>query len=142
MNPPVRIKWTGRIAGYLCDFNHPIEHRDRIFNIPRSADDYSTFRHEGQGRISIGAHPSLRHPWNEAIVHYDRLPTLARHIQIGEDDHGIWIAGRVNLWNWMWHYHFKQPDLSPDWRQLGGHLDLVAILAIAKPKIVFAGRQA
>jgi hypothetical protein len=138
VNAPVKIRWTGRIAGYMIDFNHVIEHRDRVIRMPHSTTDYEAFREHASGRISIGAHPSMRLSWAEAAGHYERLPTLARNIKIGEDDYGIWIAGRVNFWNWMRFYWFKQPDLSPDWRQINGNLELVAILAIRKPKPVLA----
>lgn len=65
------------------------------------------------------------------LAHYDRLTTLA-HVRAGEDARGIWVAGVAAP-------GLTAADLrvlggqkfSGDWRDVGGHLELVEVLALA-----------
>lgn len=70
----------------------------------------------------------------DATAHYDNTALAAADVNVGEDEHGIWVAGAV------------RPDLSAekarelrgavlsgDWRSVNGNLELVALLAVNVP---------
>jgi hypothetical protein len=68
------------------------------------------------------------------LAHYEDTGTVAADVAVGEDAHGIWVAGAL------------RPDvtadkvralraspLSGDWRRIGSGLELVAALAVNIP---------
>lgn len=69
-----------------------------------------------------------------AIAHHDVMRAVA-YVRAGEDEHGIWVAGIVAP-------EADERDLavlgrqkvSGDWRDIGGNLELVEVLALAREK--------
>src|SRR4029079_16942320 len=59
---------------------------------------------------------------------------VAADVRVGEDEHGIWVAGALRS-------HLSDEDvrafraalLSGDWRRIAGRLELVAALAVNVP---------
>jgi len=84
------------------------------------------------GVISIGdGHADGQLNAAAAIAHYDNTCTAVADVTIGEDEHGIWCAG------WMRPgtteqdvYDLRASDVSGDWREVAGALELVAVLAV------------
>ena len=87
------------------------------------------------GVLSVGGgHADIELGIRDAIAHYDNTATGVADVAIGEDNHGIWVAGGV------------RPDATPeqvrvlratspsgDWRRLNTNLELVAVLNVNVP---------
>lgn len=125
----------GRVYGYIAPAG--VRHRsfrDRVVNVPLKKVDYSRFM-GGEtivadgGRVSTGSitmgcgHASTTANLNgqQAAEHYDNSCSIVATVRVGENEHGVWMAGAL------------LPDidsaqlrrimacrLSGDWR---GHLD-------------------
>lgn len=146
----LHITDDGRLFGHAAvwDVCH-IGFEDACVTAPRSETDYAYF-HLGEvkveveqgeattipcGQISLGTgHADLRASKEAAIEHYDDTSTVAAHVVAGEDEHGIWLAGalapdlpeeRVR--------ELRGAKISGDWRNVDGHLELVAMLAVNVP---------
>jgi 2'-5' RNA ligase len=85
------------------------------------------------GQITIGTgHASLYVGARPAAEHYDNTGTAVADVAVGNDKHGIWLAGQI------------RPGADPsavfalraagrvsgDWRNIGGKLRLVALLGV------------
>jgi 2'-5' RNA ligase len=85
------------------------------------------------GQITVGmGHASMNANAQAAVEHYDDTSCAVVDVAVGNDVHGIWVAGAV------------RPDADPakvralraagrvsgDWRRIGGKLRLVGLLAI------------
>jgi hypothetical protein len=88
------------------------------------------------GVITMGtghASPGLR--MQAAAEHYDNTGSIVASVAIGEDETGIWVAGAF--------HPQATPEqratlaaagaISGDWREVGGHLELMAALAVNVP---------
>lgn len=88
------------------------------------------------GQITVGTgHAHLYKNAQAAAEHYDNTGTAVADVAIGNDEHGIWVAGAI------------RPDVdikkirdlrasgqvSGDWRRIGGQLRLVGLLAVNVP---------
>jgi hypothetical protein len=112
---------------------------------PSSRTDYSFF-HLGElelddgsrmpvGKITLDTgHADRRLGWQKTVAHYDDTGKVVAYVRAGEDEHGIWVSGAID------------PDLpanrvrelraavpSGDWRDIGGNLEMVAVLAVNVP---------
>jgi hypothetical protein len=87
------------------------------------------------GKLTVGGgHADPSAGFVAATQHYDDVGTAVASVFAGEDDYGIWVAGRVIP---------GTPDdrvaelmrspLSGDWRRIGGTLELVAAHAVNVP---------
>jgi hypothetical protein len=143
----VDIDDDGRIHGYpaatwdSCHLSFP----DECVTPPRSQTDYAYFR-VGAVRCSDGSRVStgpltLRgghadRTWSlaRAMAFYDDTDSAFADVAIGENQHGIWIAGAL------------RPDASPrdvrtamasgfsgDWRWTGRSHELIALSAVNTP---------
>jgi hypothetical protein len=145
---PLRVTEEGQVYGHMAPWGvcHKafLAQGGQCITPPSSPDDYAHFKTgeivtaEGD-RVRVGAltintgHASTEHALSarQALAHYDDTGTQVAYVTVGEDDYGIWVAGAV------------APDATPeqvaklrastlsgDWRKLGGHLELVAALAV------------
>jgi hypothetical protein len=87
----------------------------------------------GYGTIGTG-HASIRHDAIDAAAHYDNTGTVAFEYAVGEDEHGIWFAGRMlpGLGEAM-ERKARGTVFSGDWRTIRGRLELVASLGVNVP---------
>jgi hypothetical protein len=85
------------------------------------------------GQITIGTgHASLYMKARPAADHYDNTGTAIADVAVGNDKHGIWLAGQIRPG--------ADPEavfalraagrVSGDWRNVGGKLRLVALLGV------------
>lgn len=147
--PPydVVIEDDGRIHGYpaatwdACHLSFP----DECVNPPRSASDYAYFK-VGSVRTASGArvrtgpltlrggHADRTLSASRAMAFYDDTNSAFADVNIGENEHGMWIAGSL------------RPEVSPeqvrvamgsgfsgDWRGFGDDLELIALSAVNTP---------
>jgi len=84
------------------------------------------------GVISIGGgHANGRATLRSATEHYDNTCTAVADVSVGEDEHGIWCAGWVRPGATDAQVAaLRASDVSGDWREVGGNLEMVAALAV------------
>lgn len=142
---PVTVTEDGRVFGYAALRNVCHVGLPGCTTMPSSLTDYAHFLRKPQmtrdgtvvptGVITVGgghADPSLG--LVPALAHYDDVGAAVAKVFAGEDEHGLWVAG------WVLPYadpvkvqQLSDLDVSGDWRQAGGNLELIAICAVNTP---------
>lgn len=142
---PVTVTEDGRVFGYAALRNVCHVGLPGCTTMPSSLTDYAHFLRKPQmtregttvpvGVITVGgghADPSLG--LVPALAHYDDVGSAVAKVFAGEDEHGLWVAG------WVLPYadpvkvqQLSDLDVSGDWRQAGGNLELIAICAVNTP---------
>lgn len=88
------------------------------------------------GQITLGTgHASLSLGASQAAEHYDNTGTAVADVAVGNDEHGIWVAGAVRPGTDTHRARELRASgqVSGDWRRIGGHLRLVGLLAVNVP---------
>lgn len=88
------------------------------------------------GQITVGTtHASLDKNHRAASDHYDNTGTAVADVAVGNDAHGIWVAGsiRPSASGDRIHELRAAGQVSGDWRRIGGALRLVGLLAVNVP---------
>lgn len=93
------------------------------------------------GRVSVGqitvgtGHAPLSYGAVPATEHYDHTGHAVADVTVGNDDHGIWVAGSVRPGAdpTMVHALRAAGQVSGDWRRIGRALRLVGLLAVNVP---------
>jgi 2'-5' RNA ligase len=144
---PLQVTKEGRVYGHVAEWKQC--HLDSVLagdvctSPPRSETDYSFFLNSGVvlldndtqaavGQISVGdGHAGPRMSVRGALHHYDSTSTAVADVTCGEDDHGIWVAGwiRPGTSDEMV-TALRASDVSPDWREVRGNLEMIALLAV------------
>lgn len=138
------------VFGHLCLWNTcHIGFAGKCVTPPRSASAYAYFMvHStqalqdggtqttipvGYGTIGTG-HADVRRDALAAAEHYDNTGTVAFEYTVGEDEHGVWFAGRMlpGLSEEM-EAKARGTVFSGDWRTIRGRLELVASLGVNVP---------
>jgi hypothetical protein len=143
---PLVVLDDGRLVFHLAlwDTCHT-GYTGQCVKAPHSAINYALFRTgavktaEGSlvatGPLTVDtSHAGLHDSRLAALRHYDHTGTAVADVAVGEDSFGIWCAGAL------------RPDVtenqlrvlrasatSGDWRDWGGNLELIAILAVNTP---------
>lgn len=140
----------GRVYGHLaCWGTCHIGFQGKCVTPPRSNSSYAYFAvHStraiddngnivdvpvGYGTIGTG-HADIRADALAAAEHYDNTGTAAFELAIGEDDWGIWVAGRLMPGlDELTEHKARGTVFSGDWRTIRGGLELVASLGVNTP---------
>lgn len=70
----------------------------------------------------------------DTLAHYEHTGRAIADVRVGEDAHGIWVAGALRPTVTAEQVRaLRASPLSGDWRRLGGALELVAALAVNTP---------
>lgn len=87
------------------------------------------------GQITIdGSHAGLELGLRAAAAHYDNTGTAIADVTAGEDEHGIWVSGKLRSTVTAEQLHaLRAAALSGDWRRIQGNLEMVAALAVNVP---------
>lgn len=88
------------------------------------------------GQITVGTgHAPLHLGHRAASEHYDNTGVAVADVTVGNDSHGIWIAGSVRPGADPGRVHELRASgqVSGDWRRIGGQLRLVGLLAVNVP---------
>lgn len=88
------------------------------------------------GQITLGTgHADISAGHRAATEHYDNTGTAVADVAVGNDAHGIWVAGSVRPGTPADKIHELRASgqVSGDWRNIGGHLRLVGLLAVNVP---------
>lgn len=143
---PLTITDEGRVYGHLARWGVCHTGFDgTCIMAPRTSNGYASFLVgeevcDNGERVPVGAltlgtgHAGEHLTARPAAAHYDDTGTRGAHVTIGEDRHGVWVAGAV--------LHSTTPEdvrlmratpLSGDWRRIGTSLELVAALHVNTP---------
>lgn len=142
---PLTITSDGRVYGHLAAWNTTHIGMPGRVTPPHSRTDYAYFKtgvvacadgsevNVGQLTLS-GGHAPLSADASGAAKHYDDTASAVADLNVGEDKHGIWMAGAL------------RPDVddakvralrasapSGDWRPIGRGLELVAACQVNVP---------
>jgi hypothetical protein len=88
------------------------------------------------GQITLGTgHADINASSRVAVEHYDNTGVAVADVAVGNDAHGIWVAGSVRPGTDPLRIHELRASgqVSGDWRNIGGHLRLVGLLAVNVP---------
>lgn len=88
------------------------------------------------GQITVGTgHADMNSQAQKAAAHYDNTGWAVADVAVGNDAHGIWVAGAVrpNAEATKVHDLRASGQVSGDWRRIGGKLRLVGLLAVNVP---------
>ncbi len=140
---PLYIDEGERVIGHLAAWG--VEHISHPgVYAPRSHSDYAYFAtrplRTDDGRISVGClsiegnHASETLGWRDTLDHYANTCLAWADVAIGEDDHGIWFSGQVRPGLSAKVLHAGEASgTSGDWRRIGAHLELLAVLSVNTP---------
>lgn len=158
---PWTVTEDGRVFGHLALWGTcHTGFADRCKTPPRSASGYAYYRVHGArarddagntvrvpvgyvtvsrapgigGHAGIGTGHAARMSAAEVAAHYDNTCTAAAEVAAGEDEFGIWVAGRLlpGLDDDT-AYKVAGAALSGDWRRIRGSMELLAALAVNTP---------
>ena len=133
----------GRVFGHIAAWGTCHVGYDGVcVTPPSSASGYAYYatgqvplddgRYASTGVISLGGgHAGIRHGFRAAAAHYDSTSSAVADVSVGEDEHGIWCAGWVrpgvgaDTANAL-----MASDISGDWREIGGKMEMIAALAV------------
>jgi hypothetical protein len=152
---PLTITADGHIFGHLATWRECHSGvTDRCVRAPRSHSGYAYYATKAvlcqgdelvsTGVISMGTgHAQLWQDSDAAKAHYDNTGTAVADVATGDDQYGIWYNGalRPNV-DEVTVRNLRASALSGDWRQKGGHLELVAALAVNVPGFPVVRTQA
>lgn len=143
---PVSVTEDGRVFGHAAAWNSCHTGFADTCVSPPFENDYGYFTTgevltaEGHrvavGQITLGTShaPTRGLSVNAAVDHYGNTGVAVADVTAGTDDHGIWIAGSVRPGVDSDRLHaLRASALSGDWRRIGGHLRMVALLAVNVP---------
>lgn len=88
------------------------------------------------GQITVGTgHAPLAYGHRAAADHYDNTGAAVADVAVGNDGHGIWVAGSVRPGTDESRIRELRAagQVSGDWRRIGGSLRLVGLLAVNVP---------
>lgn len=142
---PLTIDDDGRVYGHIAAWGTCHTGYDRCVTPPRGG-DYSTFMSVGRVtceddiQVSTGAlvwgtqHADLSLSLLAAFAHYEVASHGFADVRVGEDEHGIWMAGALRPHVTFGDLRTLQAlSVSGDWRQRQGRLDMIAALAVNVP---------
>lgn len=153
---PLTIDDDGRVYGHLAEWNTcHTSYANQCVLAPKSACDYAYFRtgarrvldddgeptQIGIGKLTVvlnaddDGHAGGTLSAMPAAAHYDNVATAVADVEVGEDRHGIWVAGAVRPTATPEQVDaLRASTLSGDWRPVnGGRLELVAALGVNTP---------
>lgn len=88
------------------------------------------------GQITVGTgHAPLSYGYRAASDHYDNTGAAVADVAVGNDAHGIWVAGSLRPGTDEARIRELRAagQVSGDWRRIGGSLRLVGLLAVNVP---------
>jgi hypothetical protein len=147
LDGPMAITITdeGRVFGHIAVWGTCHVGLPGCVTAPSSQTEYAYFMTGGEktaegvtvpvGKLTVGGgHAEPNAGFVAAAEHYDNVGTAVASVFAGEDEHGIWVAGRILPG--VSHEAVSALQRSPisgDWRRIGGNLELVAAHAVNVP---------
>lgn len=144
---------TGILSGYLAAWGTcHVGFRDRCITPPRSKSGYAYYNIRpvttDEGTVYCGlitmdtGHAPLDFTAASTIAHYDNTGTQAAVVRVGEDQHGIWLAGiTLPTLTPAQRLRLSLASFSGDWRGMRGGAELMAALAVNTPGFPLAATK-
>jgi len=143
---PITITDDGRIYGHAAQWGSCHIGQEGVCVQPPHEDAHPYYRtgevkcDDGSrvavGQITVGTgHAPLHMGASPAAEHYDNTGAAVADVAVGNDAHGIWVAGAVRPGADPLKVYELQAagQVSGDWRRIGGELRLVGLLAVNVP---------
>lgn len=152
---PITVTDEGRVYGHLATWNTcHTGFTGQCVTPPRSPSNYAYFTVHtttaldengtpttipvGYGTMAktpdSGGHAPIRADALTAAEHYDNTCCAVYELTAGEDDHGIWVAGRLMPGlDEATEHRARGAALSGDWRPIRGRRELIAALGVNTP---------
>lgn len=140
---PFTVHADGRVYGLVARWGTcHIGFTDRCVTVPKSGSAYKHFRNknvltaEGDlvatGPIFMDTvHPNLRLKASDTQAFYADTGCAVADVALYENEHGIVAAGALRPGLTPEQVRrFRGSDVSPDWRQMGGRLEVVGLLSV------------
>lgn len=142
---PLTVTDEGQVFGHIAPWGQCHVGLPGCTTPPQSFTGYAHFLRKDQmtregtavpvGIVTVGGgHPDPEFGMVRAMGHYDNPDWATAKVFAGEDEYGIWVAG------WILPYadpvkvqQLKDVDVSGDWRQAGGNLELMGLAAVVEP---------
>ncbi|MEU9323195.1 hypothetical protein AB0D91_05185 [Streptomyces canus] len=143
---PITVTDDGRIYGHAAQWGSCHIGQDDVCVQPPHEDAHPYYRtgevvcadgaRVAVGQITVGTgHAPLHYGATPAAEHYDNTGAAVADVAVGNDAHGIWVAGCVRPGADPLKVYELQAagQVSGDWRRIGGQLRLVGLLAVNVP---------
>jgi hypothetical protein len=143
---PITVTDDGRIYGHAAQWGSCHIGQDDVCVQPPHEDAHPYYRtgevvcadgsRVAVGQITVGTgHAPLHYGAVPAAEHYDNTGAAVADVAVGNDAHGIWVAGAVRPGADPLRVYELQAagQVSGDWRRIGGQLRLVGLLAVNVP---------
>jgi hypothetical protein len=143
---PITVTDEGRIYGHAAQWGSCHIGQDEVCVQPPHEDAHPYYRtgevvcadssRVAVGQITVGTgHAPLHYGATPAAEHYDNTGAAVADVAVGNDAHGIWVAGCVRPGADPLKVYELQAagQVSGDWRRIGGELRLVGLLAVNVP---------
>jgi len=143
---PITVTDDGRIYGHAAQWGSCHIGQDEVCVQPPHEDAHPYYRtgevvcadgsRVAVGQITVGTgHAPLHYGAVPAAEHYDNTGAAVADVAVGNDAHGIWVAGAVRPGADPLKVYELQAagQVSGDWRRIGGQLRLVGLLAVNVP---------
>jgi hypothetical protein len=143
---PITVTDDGRIYGHAAQWGSCHIGQEGVCVQPPHEDAHPYYRtgevacEDGTrmavGQITVGTgHAPLHLGASPAAEHYDNTGAAVADVAVGNDAHGIWVAGCVRPGADPLRVYELQAagQVSGDWRRIGGALRLVGLLAVNVP---------
>lgn len=143
---PVTITDDGRIYGHAAQWGSCHIGQEDVCVQPPHEDAHPYYRtgevvcadgsRVAVGQITVGTgHAPLHYGASPAAEHYDNTGAAVADVAVGNDAHGIWVAGAIRPGADPLKVYELQAagQVSGDWRRIGGQLRLVGLLGVNVP---------
>jgi 2'-5' RNA ligase len=143
---PITVTDEGRIYGHAAQWGSCHIGQEGVCVQPPHEDAHPYYRtgevacadgsRVAVGQITVGTgHAPLHLGASPAAEHYDNTGAAVADVAVGNDAHGIWVAGAVRPGADPLKVYELQAagQVSGDWRRIGGALRLVGLLAVNVP---------
>jgi 2'-5' RNA ligase len=143
---PITVTDDGRIYGHAAQWGSCHIGQEDVCVQPPHEDTHPYYRtgevvcadgsRVAVGQITVGTgHAPLHYGATPAAEHYDNTGAAVADVAVGNDAHGIWVAGAVRPGADPLKVYELQAagQVSGDWRRIGGALRLVGLLGVNVP---------
>jgi 2'-5' RNA ligase len=143
---PITVTDDGRIYGHAAQWGSCHIGQEGVCVQPPHEDAHPYYRtgevacadgtRVAVGQITVGTgHAPLSYGASPAAEHYDNTGAAVADVAVGNDAHGIWVAGAIRPGADPLKVYELQAagQVSGDWRRIGGELRLVGLLAVNVP---------
>lgn len=143
---PITVTDEGRIYGHAAQWGSCHIGQEGVCVQPPHEDEHPYYRtgevvcadgaRVAVGQITVGTgHAPLHYGASPAAEHYDNTGAAVADVAVGNDQHGIWVAGAIRPGADPLKVYELQAagQVSGDWRRIGGQLRLVGLLAVNVP---------